>query len=95
MNLKHLKSLLLGTSAFVCLALAAPVLAADFTITSGATTNDGNTINGNDSVTVTGALVTTGVNEGIVTKQNQMRSFSAWPRKPAGVLWQTLPCKLT
>ena len=67
MNLKHLKSLLLGTSAFVCLALAAPVLAADFTITSGATTNDGNTINGNDSVTVTGALVTTGVNEGIDT----------------------------
>jgi hypothetical protein len=40
-------------------------------------------------------LVTTGVKEGIVTKQNQMRSFSAWPRKPAGVLWQTLPCKLT
>ena len=67
MNLKHLKSLLLGTSAFVCLALAAPVLAADFTITSGTTTNDGNTINGNDSVTVTGALVTTGVNEGIDT----------------------------
>ena len=67
MNLKHLKSLLLGTSAFVCLALAAPVLAADFTITSGTTTNDGNTISGNDSVTVTGALVTTGVNEGIDT----------------------------
>ena len=67
MNLKHLKSLLLGTSALVCLALSAPVMAEDFVITSGTTTNDGNTINGNDTVTVTGALVTTGVNEGIDT----------------------------
>jgi len=66
-NLKHLKSLLLGTSAFVCLPLSAPVMAEDFVITSGTTTNDGNTINGNDTVTVTGALVTTGVNEGIDT----------------------------
>ena len=40
MNLKPRKSVLLGTSALVCLALAAPVMAADFTITSGTTTND-------------------------------------------------------
>ena len=64
---KSRKSFLLGTSALVCLALAAPVMAADFTITSGSTTNDGNTINGGDTVTVTGALTTTGGNQGIVT----------------------------
>ena len=34
MNLKHRKSVLLGTSALVCLALAAPVMATDFVITS-------------------------------------------------------------
>ena len=61
------KSVLLGTSALVCLALATPVMAADFTITSGTITNDGNTINGNDTVAVTGALVTTGGNYGIET----------------------------
>ena len=33
MNLKHSKSVLLGTSALVCLALAAPVMADDFVIT--------------------------------------------------------------
>ena len=65
--LKPRKSLLLGTSALVCLALAAPVMADDFTITSGTTTNDGNTINGGDTVTVTGALTTTGANKGIET----------------------------
>jgi len=67
MNLKSHKSVLLGTSALVCLALAAPVLAADFVITSGTTTNDGNTINAGDTVTVTGALTTTAANEGIET----------------------------
>ena len=65
--LKPRKSLLLGTSALVCLALAAPVMADDFTITSGTTTNDSNTINGGDTVTVTGALTTTGANKGIET----------------------------
>ena len=65
--LKPRKSLLLGTSALVCLALAAPVMADDFTITSGTTTNDGNTINGGDTVTLTGALTTTGANIGIET----------------------------
>ena len=58
---------LLETSALVCLALSAPVMAEDFVITSGTTTNDGETINGADTVTVTGALVTTGLHEGIDT----------------------------
>ena len=64
-DLKYPKSFLLGTSALVCLALAAPVMADDFTIASGSTTNDGNTINTGDTVTVTGALTTTGNNPGI------------------------------
>ena len=64
-DLKYLKSFLLGTSALVCLALAAPVMADDFTIASGSTTNDGNTINTGDTVTVTGALTTTGNDRGI------------------------------
>ena len=51
------KSLLLGTSALICLALAAPAMADDFVISSGTTTNDGNTIDGNDTVTLTGALI--------------------------------------
>ena len=70
MNLKPRKSFLLGTSALVCLALATPVMAADFTITSGTTTNDGNAIDGGDTVTLTGALTTTGANEGIKTTNN-------------------------
>ena len=64
-DLKYPKSFLLGTSALVCLALAAPVMADDFTIASGSTTNDGNTINTGDTVTVTGALTTTGNDRGI------------------------------
>jgi len=51
------KSLLLGTSALICLALAAPAMADDFVISSGTTTNDGNAIDGNDTVTLTGALI--------------------------------------
>ena len=66
-DLKYPKSFLLGTSALVCLALAAPVMADDFVITSGSTTNDGNTIDGNDSVTVTGALVMAAGRIGIST----------------------------
>ena len=47
MNLKHLKSVLLGTSALVCLALAAPVMADDFVITgSDNSTNGTGTTNG-------------------------------------------------
>ena len=66
-NPKQCKVFLLGTSALVCLALATPVMADDFTIASGTTTNDGETINGADTVTVTGALVTTGLHEGTDT----------------------------
>ena len=51
------KTKLYGTSALVCFALATPVLADDFVITSGTTTNDGNTIDGNDTATLTGALI--------------------------------------
>jgi len=66
-SLKSRKVGLLGTSALVYLTLAAPLMADDFVITSGTTTNDGETINGADTVTVTGALVTTGLHEGIDT----------------------------
>ena len=75
------KSLLLGTSALVCLALAAPVMADDFVITSsdgstnGVGTTNGataaaiaaNAINGSDTVSLGIALTTTGANEGIET----------------------------
>ena len=81
MNLKHRKSVLLGTSALVCLALAAPVMADDFVITSsdgstnGVGTTNGataaaiaaNAINGSDTVSLGIALTTTGTNEGIET----------------------------
>jgi len=67
MSLKPRKAILLGTSALVCLALAAPVMAGDFIITSGTTTNNGNIINGAHTVTITGALVTTGGDKGIDT----------------------------
>jgi hypothetical protein len=65
-DLKYPKSFLLGTSALVCLAFAAPVMADDFTIASGTTTNDGNTLDGGDSVNVTGAL-NTGSSQAIKT----------------------------
>ena len=75
------KSLLLGTSALVCLALSTPVMADDFVITSSngttngaGTTNGGtaaniadNAINGSDTVSLGIALTTTGTNEGIRT----------------------------
>ena len=48
MSLEPRKSVLFGTSALVCLALSAPVMADDFIITSGTMTNDNNTINGAD-----------------------------------------------
>ena len=54
-NPKQCKVFLLGTSALVCLALSAPVMAADFVITSGSDTNgqfgDGD-INGSDTVSL-------------------------------------------
>ena len=66
-NLKQPKSVLLGTSALVCLAFAAPVMADDLTIASGTSTNDGYIIAGGDTVTLTGALTTKGANDGIET----------------------------
>ena len=54
-SLKSRKVGLLGTSALVCLALATPVMAVDFVITSGSDTNgqlgDGD-INGSDTVSL-------------------------------------------
>ena len=56
MNLKAPKAVLLGTFALVCLALAAPVMAADFVITSSDGTTNGNigstAINGSDTVSL-------------------------------------------
>ena len=80
-NPKHCKVFLLGTSALVCLALAAPVMADDFVITgsdnstNGTGTTNGGTaaaiadtaINGSDTVSLGIALTTTGTNEGIQT----------------------------
>ena len=58
-KLKARKAILLGTSALVCLALAAPVMARDIVITSGTTTNNsGGSLNGNDTANVTGTLDT-------------------------------------
>ena len=76
---KSRKSLLLGTSALVCLALAAPVMADDFVITSSVGSTNGvgttngataaaiaaNAINGSDTVSLGIALTTTGTNIGI------------------------------
>ena len=72
-SLKSRKVGLLGTSALVCLALAAPVMADDFVITSGSDTNgqlgDGD-INGGHTVSLGIALKTTGTNVGIKTTNN-------------------------
>ena len=90
MNLKHSKSVLLGTSALVCLALAAPVMADDFVITgsdnstNGTGTTNGGTaaaiadtaINGSDTVSLGIALTTTGTNVGIKTNNNDTEAQS-------------------
>ena len=55
-GLKSRKSVLLGTSAVMSLLISTASFADDFTITSGTTTNDGNTLDGNDTVNVTGTL---------------------------------------
>ena len=84
MNLKAPKAVLLGTSALVCLALSAPVMADDFVITgsdnstNGTGTTNGGTaaaiadtaINGSDTVSLGIALTTTGTNVGIKTNNN-------------------------
>ncbi|MDB2323755.1 autotransporter domain-containing protein [Planktomarina temperata] len=83
-NLKAPKAVLLGTSALVFLALAAPVMADDFVITgsdnstNGTGTTNGGTaaaiadtaINGSDTVSLGIALTTTGTNVGIKTNNN-------------------------
>ena len=83
-NPKQCKVFLLGTSALVCLALSAPVMADDFVITgsdnstNGTGTTNGGTaaaiadiaINGSDTVSLGIALTTTGANEGIKTTNN-------------------------
>ena len=80
-NPKHCKVFLLGTSALVCLALAAPVMADVFVITesdnstNGIGTRDGGTaaaiadtaINGSGTVSLGIALTTTGTKKGIQT----------------------------
>ena len=55
-GLKSRKSVLLGTSAVMSLLISTASFADDFTITSGTTTNDGNTLDGNDTVNVIGTL---------------------------------------
>jgi len=83
-NPKHCKVFLLGTSALVCLALSAPVMADDFVITgsnnstNGTGTKNGgaaadiaaNAINGGHTVSLGIALTTTGTNVGIKTTNN-------------------------
>ena len=84
-NPKHCKVFLLCTSALVCLALAAPVMADDFVITgsdnstNGTGTTNGGTaaaiadtaINGSDTVSLGIALTTTGTNNvGIQTSND-------------------------
>ena len=90
MNLKPRKSFLLGTSALVCFALAAPVMADDFVITgsdnstNGTGTTNGGTvaaiadtaINGSDTVSLGIALTTTGTNVGIKTNNNDTEAQS-------------------
>ena len=89
-NPKHCKVFLLGTSALVCLALAAPVMADDFVITgsdnstNGTGTTNGGTvaaiadtaINGSDTVSLGIALTTTGTNVGIKTNNNDTEAQS-------------------
>ena len=90
MNLKAPKAVLLGTSALVCLALSAPVMADDFVITgsdnstNGTGTTNGGTaaaiadtaINGSDTVSLGIALTTTGTNVGIKTTNNDTEAES-------------------
>ena len=69
-NPKHCKVFLLGTSALISLALAAPVMAEDFVITGSNSSTNGtgiaaDAINGGDTVRVTGTIDTgTTNNEG-------------------------------
>ena len=51
------------------------VMATEFIITSGSTTNDGNAFIRNDAVSVAGVLVETGVEEGIDTIVKELFRF--------------------
>jgi hypothetical protein len=67
-NPKHCKVFLLGTSALVCLALVAPVMAADFVITASDNSTNGTgiadtAINGSHTVSLGIAMTTTEDNE--------------------------------
>jgi hypothetical protein len=71
-TLTHSKTKLFGTSALVCLALAAPVMANDFVITQSDNSTNGTgiadtEIDGSDTVSLGIALTTTADNEGIQT----------------------------
>ena len=68
-NLKSRTAILLGTSAIFVLALMLPVIAEDFSITDATTTNNGETINGNDTVKISGDLELTNAT-GIETTGN-------------------------
>jgi len=60
-------SILLGTAALTCVALTGTAQAEDFLITSGTMTNHENIVDGDDTITVTGELVTSGGERGIYT----------------------------
>ena len=74
-NPKHCKVFLLGTSALVCIALAAPVMADDFVITSSDGTTNGNigdtAIDGSDTVSL-GVALETASNNGNGIKTNNV-----------------------
>ena len=56
-------SALLGATALLSLGLSTPVMADTFVITSGTTTNNGEIINGDDTVRVTGTIDTGTTND--------------------------------
>ena len=60
-------SILLGTTALAFVALTGTAQAEDFLITSGTMTNHENIVDGDDTITVTGELVTSGGERGIYT----------------------------
>jgi hypothetical protein len=61
------KGILAKVSSLLCFALAMPVMADTFDISSGTSTNGGNTLDGGDTITVTGALETPDSDAGIFT----------------------------
>ena len=83
MNLKHSKSVLLGTSALVCLALAAPVMADDFVITSSdGSTNGVGTTNGGTAAAIADTAIngsdTVSLGIALTTNDNKRWQYSGW-----------------